>query len=207
MKVNLYVEGGGDGRVLRGRCKEGFSKLLKKCFPDHMPKIIAGGSRNRTFEMFETALSEGDPSTCPILLVDSEDPVIGTNFSPDTSLAWDHLIGRDRWIRPIGSSNKQAQLMTTCMETWIMADHEAIISFFGSKTRRNALLPLHNLEGRNRHEVQETLEHATEDCGRDKAYKKGKRSFQVLAELNPIILDQNLPSFHRFKETLSDILA
>ncbi|MEI6260362.1 MAG: hypothetical protein WCR46_10700 [Deltaproteobacteria bacterium] len=47
---------------------------------------------------------------------------------------------------------------------------------------------------RNRHEVQDKLEHATRDCRN--AYAKGKRSFKVLGVLNPTVLS-SLPSFAR----------
>jgi len=200
------VEGGGEGKVLRSQCREGFSRLLRKCFPNQMPKIIAGGSRNNTYEMFKQSLLSNDPTTCSILLVDSEDPVMGTDYSLDSPLAWNHLISRDQWEKPLNAANNQAQLMTTCMETWIMADPDAIISFFGSHARRNALLPINNLEILNRHDVQDSLEQATEDCGRDRMYKKGERSFRILASLDPTKLNQNLKYFQRFIRTLTQLL-
>ena len=200
MKVKIYVEGGGEGRVLKTECKKGFSQLLQKCLINRkMPEIHPGGSRNNTYELFKTSLLVNEPHTCSILLVDSEDPVSTTDF-------WTHLQIRDGWERPNGASDEQVHLMITCMESWIMADHDGIISFFGSRTRRNALLPLHNLEQRHRHDVQDSLEAATEDCGRERAYKKGKRSFQVLATLDSTKLNQNLSSFRHFIEYLNQVL-
>jgi hypothetical protein len=135
-----------------------------------------------------------------MLLVDSEDPVI----SP---IPWEHLRQRDGWDRPAGAADDQAQLMVTCMETWIMADPAALRRAFGAQIQTSALLPQYDLEERPRAEVQDALEHATRNCGRDKAYAKGCRSFQVLAELDPQALRQYLPHFQQLIETLDRLLG
>jgi len=206
VRVRIYVEGGGDSKELQARCREGFRKLLiNSGFKDRMPGFRACGGRNKTFDMFQTSLIDGSREYS-LLLVDSEDPVIDQDLSPDSSIAWNHLFQRDAWIKPRNASNNQAQLMATCMESWIMADHQAIISFFGQRTLRNSLLPLLNLESRHRKEVQATLEHATSDCGRGREYKKGKRSFQLLGRLDPYILKANLGHFNRLITTLEQIL-
>ncbi len=44
--VKVYVEGGGDSKELRTRCREGFSKLVERAgFKDRMPKFVACGGR------------------------------------------------------------------------------------------------------------------------------------------------------------------
>jgi len=121
-------------------------------------------------------------------------------------IAWEHLQARDGWERPAGVENDQAQLMVTCMETWIMADRTAMRTVFGANLQENALLAVQGLEQRDRHAVQEALEHATRNCGRDRAYTKGRRSFQVLAELSPATLGKHLPYFRRFIATLTRYL-
>ena len=43
----IYVEGGGDAKDLRTRCREGFHKLLENAgFTGRVPRIVASGSRN-----------------------------------------------------------------------------------------------------------------------------------------------------------------
>jgi hypothetical protein len=59
---------------------------------------------------------------------------------------------------------------------------------------------------RSRQELLESLKSATNDCGRNRGYNKGKISFQILAELNPESLEEYLPYFGRFKETLGRYL-
>jgi hypothetical protein len=200
VSVRIFVEGGGDSKELHTRCREGFNKLIKKLgFKGHMPKIIAGGARDKAYGMFNRAMTSAkENDEYPILLVDSEDPI--------TLGPWEHLKVRDDWDRPVGAEDDQAQMMVTCMETWIMADHEALRKVFGSCLREGTLFPLNGLEKRLRQELLKTLESATNDCGKNRGYDKGERSFQILAILNPKLLEENLLYFHRFRETLDQHL-
>jgi hypothetical protein len=200
VSVTIYVEGGGDCDELKTRCRKGFSKLIKKMgFDKRMPRIVACGGRDKAYEKFNTAITSASNDEFPILLVDSEDPI--------TSGPWEHLKARDcRWDRPVGAKDDQAQMMATCMETWIMADHEALREVFGSCLREGTLFPLNDLENRLRKELYETLVSATNDCGKNKGYEKGARSFQILEILNPKLLEDNLPYFKRFRETLDQHL-
>lgn len=192
MSVELFVEGGGDGKDLQIECRKGFRRLLEKAgFAGRMPRIWACGPRTRAYEDFRIAARAGEPRA--ILLVDSEDAVNGE--------AWQHLRARDGWERPAGVDDDQAQLMVTCMETWLMADRTALRSFFGSCLQESALYQAGGLEDRTRQDVQVALEQATRNCGRERAYAKGKRSFQLLAEVKPEALD-GMPHFHAFIEAL-----
>jgi len=95
VRVRIYVEGGGDSKELQARCREGFRKLLiNSGFKDRMPGFRACGGRNKTFDMFQTSLIDGSREYT-LLLVDSEDPVIDQDLSPDSSIAWNHLFQRD----------------------------------------------------------------------------------------------------------------
>jgi hypothetical protein len=195
VSVTIYVEGGGEGNNLKSRCRKGFSKFIKKMgFDGCMPSIVACGGRKSAYDMFKIAVASAGHDEYPILLVDSEDPISSEN-------PWDHLYVRDHWDRPADANDDQAQMMATCMETWIMADHEAMKKVFGSCLRIRSLIPANNLEDRSRQELLAALKSATDNCGRNKAYDKGERSFQLLEELNPKSLE-NLSYFCRFRETL-----
>ena len=51
--LRVFVEGGGDNSLTRGRCKQAFCTLIQRAgFADRMPKFTACGSRQRAFEMF-----------------------------------------------------------------------------------------------------------------------------------------------------------
>jgi len=90
------------------------------------------------------------------------------------------------------------------METWVVADRDALRKHYGSKLQVSALPPLVQLEGRGRHDVQDRLAHATRNC--KNAYTKGKRSFELLARLTPAVLEEHLPSFVRTRRILNDKL-
>jgi len=126
--------------------------------------------------------------------IDSEDPVA------DIETTWEHLQARDHWDRPNGASNEQVLLMTTCMETWIIADRATLAKHYGSDLQASALPALHKLEERDRQAIQDALAHATRKCSN--AYTKGKRSFDVLGQLDPATLSKYLPSFVRVRRIL-----
>ena len=55
MSAKIYIEGGGDSKELRIRCREGFRRLLDQCgFTGRMPKLIACGGRDATFAVITT---------------------------------------------------------------------------------------------------------------------------------------------------------
>lgn len=202
MRVAIYVEGGGDSKELHSRCREAFHKLIKKSgFPGRMPKIVACGSREGTYSKFSTAIEAGASHYC-LLLVDSEAALTVVEEAPESPHAWRHLRDQDKWEQPKGTEADQAQLMVSCMETWILADRAGLKKTFGEGLSESSLLPLQDLEDRTPLDAQNALKNATRACGRDKAYAKGRRSFQVLSQVDPAELAIHLPHFRRFVATL-----
>jgi hypothetical protein len=135
--------------------------------------------------------------TSAFLLIDSEDPV------DDPDKTWTHLKKRDDWDRPSGATDEQVLFMTTCMETWIVADRASLREHYRDKLQENALPPVYNLENRSRQDVQDKLLRATRDC--PNKYSKGKRSFEILGKLDPEAL-RSLPSFARAIRILQEKL-
>ena len=197
MKAHLYIEGGGPSKWDKIGCREGFRKMLQKAgFSDRPPALTACGGRGAAFDRFKTA-HKTTKGAYVAMLVDSEDPIA----NPEAT--WDHLKKRDNWAKPKGAKDDQVLLMTTCMETWIVADLKTLQTHYGAKLQANALPPRHNLENRHRHDVQDQLAHATRNCSN--AYAKGKRSFEILGILNPTALEM-LPSFARMVRILKERL-
>jgi len=197
-KTTIYIEGGGDSKQLRSLCRKGFRKLLENCgFTGYMPKLVACGGRDSAFDDLKIAHANKSNSDYVAMLIDSEDPLTGSD-------AWDHLKTRDGWDKPFGSEDDQVLFMTTCMETWIVADRDALTKHYGSELQISALPPLVDLELRSRHDIQNELFRATRDCSN--AYKKGKRSFDVLEKLSPDKLELHLLSFVRVKQILKNRL-
>ena len=191
-KTILIVEGGATGpnsKELDVRCREGFHKLLKEQgFAGRMPRIVPMGGRGQAFEGFKNA-QRSSANGYVGLLVDSEDPV------ENLEATWQHLKKRDQWDCPPSAENDQVLFMTTCMETWIVADRDTLRSHYGSNLQENALPNLTDLESQGRHSVQDKLVRATRNCSN--AYAKGKKSFEILGKLRPATLAKHLPSFAR----------
>lgn len=149
--------------------------------------LLPCGSREEARDTFRLRLS--NKSVFTAMLIDSEDPV------DDRDRCWDHLKIRDNWDKPSDTTDEQVLLMTTCMESWVIADMEALKSHYRHHLQASALPSTHDLEQKPRDQVQAKLEHATRNC--PAPYKKGTRSFEVLAKLNPETLTKRLPSFAR----------
>jgi hypothetical protein len=197
----IYIEGGGagpDSKDVTIRCREGFRKLLENCgfaAQRRMPRLVPRGGRGAAFDAFNAAQTANIAGSFVALWIDSEEPLA------DLEAAWQHLEARDGWARPAGAVDEQVLFMTTCMETWFVADRAALQEHFKDKLQVSALPPLHDLEGRHRHDVQERLINATRRCSN--AYAKGIKSFEILGKLSPEVLNRSLPSFVRILRILN----
>lgn len=195
----IFIEGGGNSEELKRRCREGFHKLLDKSgFTRRAPRLVACGSRNDAYDAFQTAHRQGK-FTYVALWVDSEAPVV------DGEQTWQHLKLRDQWERPAGAVDEQVFLMTTCMETWIVAGRVALNQHYKGGCLQETTLPsLVDLEQKNRHLVQDSLVHATRTC--TNAYTKNKRSFEALGSADPVVLKAQLSAFARMVRILNERL-
>ena len=198
MRAYIYIEGGGDSKGLHVRCRQGFRQLLERCgFSGRMPRLVACGGRSAAYGDFKTA-HESNKAEYVAMLIDSEKPV----SNPEET--WDHLRNCDRWERPDGADDEQVLFMTTCMETWIVADRDTLRQHYGSSLQESALPSLISLEQGNRQDIQEGLKRATRNCSN--AYQKGKRSFEILGKLEPETMESYLPAFQRAKRILNEKL-
>lgn len=189
----LYVEGGGDGKALRTKCREGFSKLLRRAgCEQRMPRIVACGGRAHAFEAFECKLRIAD--AVPVLLVDAEARVDGED-------PWGHVRQRvgDGWQRPPSARSEQLHLMVQLMETWLLADRQALADFFGSGFRARALPANTRVEEVPKADVLSKLRAATRESHKGE-YDKGSHSFEVLGRVDPKRLSMASPWARRFFE-------
>lgn len=183
--ATLYIEGGGEGRELGARFREGWNEFFKSAGVGNKTQIVRGGTRQQTFDRFATAVEVGRPDTVPILLVDSEAPVAARNS------VWQHLHTRDSWSQPSDADDDQAFLMVQIMETWFLADRVALRRYFGARFRQNALKHCPDLERVPKSAVDDVLRRATASCS--KRYSKGKVSFELLAQIDPSLVENECP--------------
>jgi hypothetical protein len=209
--VKLYVEGGGDTQLLKTACRQGFAEFLAKAgLAGRLPRVVAGGSRNSAYDMFCTSIQAGEPA---LLLVDSEEAVKPAAQPGDAAVVsdraqwkpWLHLKDRvgDGWAMPAGSEDVHCHLMVQCMESWLLADRDALSRFFGQGFKASALPAASRpLEELSKPSIYQSLAQATSDCKTKDAYGKGDHSFKLLALIDPAKVFQASPWAQRFIETL-----
>jgi hypothetical protein len=163
-----------------------------------MPRLVACGGRESTFDDFVTAHTHAAPTDYIAMWIDSEDPI------SDPELAWEHLERRDSWRVPDGADNDQVLLMVTSMETWVVSDHASLKRHFGQEFNGSSLPALDSIESCHRNDILKALETATSRCKR--GYRKGKSSFEVLGQLEPAVLCEHLSSFTRCVRLLKENL-
>ena len=186
MTAILYIEGGGDNRRLGAQFREGWTSFFQRAgFGDRMPKVVRGGTRQQTFSRFVTALRDSQGGTVPILLVDSEGPVAAAHS------VWQHLRTCDRWHKPAAAGDDQAFLMVQVMETWFLADRNALQTYFGERFMTNAIRQWPQLEEVPGETVFDALEKATVGCS--KPYVKGKVASELLAQIDPRLVEDACP--------------
>jgi hypothetical protein len=201
--VTLYVEGGRNGKKLRTACREGFAKLLERAgLKGTMPRIVACGSREDAFGDFETAVLAATANAVPVLLVDSEGPVVGD--SP-----WAHVKVRvaDGWERPVGASEQQLHLMVECMEAWLVADRANLSTYFGQGFADKALpAKTAKLERLRKEDLYRALAAATRQAKSKGEYGRGKHSFELLGGVDPVKLRAASSWAERFFAALEALL-
>ena len=180
MNIKVYVEGGGNVRELRSKCRKGFISFFDKAnLAGRMPRVIACGGRQTTYDKFAAALRSASGQVFVALLVDSEGPV-AVGAGP-----WRHLKTRDNWDRPDGATEDNAHLMVQCMEAWFLADKDCLAAFFGGGFNRNVLPRNPDIEQVAKADVLDGLKGATRQCKPKGEYGKGRHSFEILSEIDP----------------------
>ena len=202
MSVKVYVEGGGDTRELKQKCRRGFSEFFRKVgLAGRMLRVVSGGSRNNTYDRFRTALTNAKHGEFVVLLVDSEGPVaIGSG-------PWAYLKGRDGWGKPEAAKDENAHLMVQCMEAWFFADRQALAAYFGVGFNENALPGEEKVEKIAKSDLASGLKEATRQCKKKGKYHKGSHSFNILSQLNPDRVAAASPHAKRLIQTLCDKLS
>ena len=151
-----------------------------------MPRVVRGGARNNTFDLFARAIKNPIPKRVPLLLVDSED-TIHADYS-----VWQHLHARGGWHQPPGAHADQAFLMVRVMETWFLADRQSLKGYFDAGFAENKIRQWPRLEDVPKATVLNSLQEATARCR--EGYAKGRVSFKLLARIDPACVEAACPS-------------
>jgi len=198
LKIIIYVEGGGNRKDLKGDCRRSFGKFFAKTgLTGRLPQVRPCGGRSTAFKDFCTALNNPINGELPILLVDSEDPLITT--------VWQHVKNRqgDQWDKPQTATDDHLHLMVQCMETWYMADKEALAEYFGQGFNSNALPRNQNIENIPKDDLFNKLKSATRNTTKGQ-YNKGSHSFKILERLDPDKVREASPFAQRLLNFLDE---
>lgn len=201
----LYIEGGGradpdpaemDRAAMVDDNAEAFRRgwqifFNKAGIDGQMLEIAVGGGQQEAFALFNSQLNryveheETEPK--PLLLVDSEEPV-AAGYT-----VWEHLQTRlqHRFQRPANADDQSAFMMVQAMETWFVADSPALQRFFDSSLDTSVLQNSSPLEAIPKEDALDMLRQATLRCRRH--YSKGRRSYGILAEIDPALVAAACP--------------
>lgn len=91
--------------------------------------------------------------------------------------------------------------MVQCMESWFLADPEAVASYFGQGFDSNALPKNPRVERVPKQEVLRSLDRAARPT-KKKGYRKGAHAFSLLATIDPKKIENASPWAKRFFERL-----
>ncbi len=201
--IRIYVEGGGDQKRVKSKCRAGFRMFFEKVLPKGtMPRIIACGNRSSAYEDFCTALKvHSSRNTFCILLIDSEAPVDkGMNN-------WKYLENRDQWKKPQAADENSAHLMVQCMEAWFLADKACLSTFFGQGFAVNSLPANPNVEKVSKEDIFAGLDQATRNTKKKGKYGKGKHSFEILGRIHPDKVRNASPHAEYLLKTLENTIS
>ena len=174
--IRIYFEGG--GRFTWRTIKEGFGEFLDPLRQLARSRgltwdLIAGGSRNDTFEKFRLGL-EHHSKAFNVLLADSESRV--------ELPCWKHLRRQDRWDVP-DLPEDHCHLMVQTMEAWLVADPDTLARYYGQGFRRKALPDRSDVEAIPKDQLLHSLERATVGTQKGR-YTKIRHCSDLLRLLN-----------------------
>lgn len=179
--IIIFMEGGGQHKESRAMLRAGMEEFLRELKETAQAKswrwkLSCSGSRDIAFKRFENARRRGG-HTLVVLLVDAEGPV---SASPR-----EHLFAKDGWNMRDANDNA-IHLMTQTMETWILADSEALANYYKQNFTRNALPNSDDLEKVSKADVERALKQATQKTTKGAYHKnKIKHAGDLLKRIDP----------------------
>lgn len=195
--IELYVEGGGRTVASRGLLRAGVDQFLGKLRAAAQQRglqlrVICCGGRGEARSEFVAARARGGCRA--LLLVDSELPVAS---DPRT-----HLVTHDRWADLASAPLETIQLMVQVMETWIVADFDALREHYGECLRVEELPADENIEGVSKTRIFAALDRATVDTPLGEYHKLHDAS-ALLTRVDPEKVKARCPNCKRLFDTLS----
>lgn len=197
----IFLEGGGTGRETKAALRRGMDLFLAALKADVREKswkwkLVCCGSRSQAFRAYRQEQKSDDYSVV-VLLVDSEGPI-------DKEIN-QYLNDRDGW--DVGALEKDfIHLMTQTMETWIVADVNALANYYGENFEGNLLPKSRNLEEVSKLDVAKSLDKATKRT-RKGPYHKIRHGSDLLKVVDPGVVRRRCPHCERMFSLLWRIVG
>lgn len=198
--IGIYMEGGGDSRNGRAALRMGMDEFLSSAKNRARAlswrwKLACWGGREAAFQRFRTAVKKKEHDLT-LLLVDAEAPV----FKP----AKQHLADRDKWDTQFAPESN-FHLMAQTMETWMVADPDALAEYYGKGFRATALPRRPDLESVPKKDIERRLERATQNTKKGR-YHKIHHASALLTRLNADTVRARCSHCGRFLQTLEETI-
>jgi hypothetical protein len=196
--IRIYCEGGGPGNSTKDLLRKGMNEFLRELKNIARSKrirwdLIACGSRQDAYEDFVRALRTF-PGAFNVLLVDSDLPV---NPPP-----WRHLKQNNSWELD-EEHDLQCHLMAQAMEAWLIADVEALKTYYGRDFNANTIPTNANVEQIDKNQLTRALNDATRRTQKGK-YDKIKHASEILQKLDVTKVRRAAPHCDHLFKTLAE---
>jgi hypothetical protein len=151
--------------------------------------LVSTGTGDKPVRDYETAL-KSNPDSVNVLLLDSEVP-LGPNCL------------RQQRLRPFDQS--RIFWMVQLMESWFLADPDALARYYGKDFRIDALRGNPQIEEIPKADVEARLKNASRETGK-RSYHKTDHAPGILALLDPDRVRHASPACKRLFDELLEIL-
>ena len=196
----IFVEGGG-GKDSKDELRRAFSEFLKQ--PRQAARgrgvhwrIVMCGSRDATYKAFRNAVRDFRDELV-FLLVDAEQAVSGTPR--------EHLSARDPWDLSFADDG-QCHLMAQVMESWFLADPDALAQFYGPQFGIKQIPPRKNVEEVPKSEVEAVLKSSTAKTSKGE-YHKIRHGAPILESLDAGKVRSRAPHCDRLFQSLEEAIG
>lgn len=139
-------------------------------------EVVARGSTEHTIKSYVEGVRQFSPQCSVALLVDADGPVMGTPAK--------HIEAKLNSAHAPAQARNNIFLMVQCMESWLIADANALASCFGNKLRPRALPQNPDIELVARRDVASALDDAVKGTPAGQ-YRKVRDAIKILEKLSP----------------------
>lgn len=205
--IRIYIEGDRKSKTSNISLREGFStffKDLREKARENKIKfdVILGGNSAETFKDFLLGV-KSHPNSFVAFLIDSDEEV-SEEDSPKSFLQ--KQTKSKNWNLKNVDDN-QCHLMVQIMESWFLADVEALKSFYGQKFNSKSVSKNKDIEKIPKSSVEISLDTATKETQKGiYCENKLKHSAELLSKIDVIKIRQRAKHCDRLFQTIEEII-